>query len=79
MTSNVSSLEWAAEGDQLKLPVIINIHNVTEAKEYSDRIVGMRYGRIIFDDLPEKLGKGEMDEIYAGVPAEDRAQVGAAA
>ena len=61
---------------ELKLPVIINIHNVTEAKEYSDRIVGMRYGRIIFDDLPEKLGKGEMDEIYAGVPAEDRAQVG---
>ena len=64
---------------ELKLPVIINIHNVTEAKEYSDRIVGMRYGRIIFDDLPDKLEKPEMDEIYAGVPAMDRAEVGAVA
>ncbi|NIY73648.1 phosphonate ABC transporter ATP-binding protein [Marivivens donghaensis] len=64
---------------ELKLPVIINIHNVTEAKEYSDRIVGMRYGRIIFDDKPAQLTKTEMDEIYAGVPAQDRAAVGAAA
>ena len=64
---------------ELKLPVIINIHNVTEAKEYSDRIVGMRYGRIIFDDQPGKLDKQEMDEIYAGVPAMDRAEVGAVA
>ncbi|HBM40399.1 MAG TPA: phosphonate ABC transporter ATP-binding protein, partial [Sulfitobacter sp.] len=37
---------------ELKLPVLINIHNVNEAKEYTDRIVGMRYGRIIFDDKP---------------------------
>ncbi|WP_420006077.1 phosphonate ABC transporter ATP-binding protein [Arenibacterium sp. LLYu02] len=53
---------------ELKLPVIINIHNVTEAKEFSDRIVGMRYGRIIFDNQPAALGKAEMDEIYARAP-----------
>lgn len=57
---------------ELKLPVLINIHNVTEAKEYTQRIVGMRYGRITFDGLPSELGQAEMDEIYAGVPAEDR-------
>lgn len=57
---------------ELKLPVIINIHNVTEAKQYTDRIVGMRYGRIIFDDKPAALIKDAMDEIYAGVPADDR-------
>jgi len=57
---------------ELKLPVIINIHNVNEAKEYTDRIVGMRYGRIIFDDKPAALVKEAMDEIYAGVPADDR-------
>jgi phosphonate transport system ATP-binding protein len=64
---------------ELNLPVIINIHNVTEAKEYSDRIVGMRYGRIIFDDKPAALTRDEMDTIYAGVPAQDRAEVGAVA
>lgn len=57
---------------ELKLPVLINIHNVTEAKEYTDRIVGMRYGRIIFDDTPAKLDEAEMDKIYAGNPHADR-------
>ncbi len=58
---------------ELKLPVLINIHNVAEAKEYTDRIVGMRYGRIIFDDLPAKLDEAAMDRIYSGSPAADRA------
>ncbi|WP_299818955.1 phosphonate ABC transporter ATP-binding protein [uncultured Jannaschia sp.] len=57
---------------ELKLPVLINIHNVTEAKEYTDRIVGMRYGRIIFDDLPAALDQEAMDRIYSGSPHVDR-------
>jgi phosphonate transport system ATP-binding protein len=64
---------------ELKLPVLINIHNVAEAKEYTDRIVGMRYGRIIFDDLPSKLDQAAMDEIYAGSPHADRSDGMAAA
>jgi phosphonate transport system ATP-binding protein len=63
---------------ELSLPVLINIHNVAEAKAFTDRIVGMRYGRIIFDGEPEQLGRAEMDEIYAGSPAEERAALGAA-
>ncbi len=58
---------------ELDLPVIINIHNVTEAKEYTDRIVGMRYGRIIFDDVPAALDDDAMEAIYAGSPGADRA------
>lgn len=57
---------------ELQLPVLINIHNVAEAKVFTDRIVGMRYGRIIFDDLPTNLDEDAMDGIYAGTPAEDR-------
>jgi phosphonate transport system ATP-binding protein len=57
---------------ELKLPVLINIHNVAEAKAYTDRIVGMRYGRIIFDDAPAKLDAAAMERIYSGTPAEDR-------
>lgn len=57
---------------EFSLPVIINIHNVTEAKQYTDRIVGMRYGRIIFDDKPAALDEAAMEEIYAGRPAEER-------
>jgi phosphonate transport system ATP-binding protein len=64
---------------ELKLPVIINIHNVNEAKEFSDRIVGMRYGRIIFDDLPKALSEDAMHQIYSGIPHADRTVEGAAA
>ncbi|MFC6489914.1 phosphonate ABC transporter ATP-binding protein [Nitratireductor sp. GCM10026969] len=58
---------------EFSLPVLINIHNVGEAKAYSDRIVGMRYGRIIFDAGPSALDRAAMDEIYAGTPADERA------
>ncbi len=61
---------------ELHLPVLINIHNVTEAKEYTQRIVGMRFGRIIFDSVPTDLTQDAMDEIYAGVPAEERGETG---
>ncbi len=60
---------------EFSLPVLINIHNVAEAKQYTDRIVGMRYGRIIFDAGPDALDKDAMDEIYAGVPAEERGEM----
>lgn len=63
---------------ELSLPVLINIHNVAEAKAYTDRIVGMRYGRIIFDGTPDRLDDAAMDEIYAGIPAEERGARGSA-
>ncbi len=57
---------------ELQLPVLINIHNVTEAREFTQRVVGMRFGRIIFDGAPGDLDPAAMDEIYAGVPAAER-------
>ncbi len=61
-----------ALADELHLPVLINSHNVAEAKEFTQRIVGMRFGRIIFDGAPANLTTEAMDEIYAGVPAAER-------
>lgn len=56
---------------ELSLPVLINIHNVHEAKAYTDRIVGMRFGKIIFDGDPGTLDKTAMDQIYGGLSSED--------
>jgi phosphonate transport system ATP-binding protein len=58
--------------EELSLPVLINIHNVAEAKTYTDRIVGMRFGRIIFDGPPDSLDDEAMEKIYGGTPAEER-------
>ena len=56
------------------LPVLINIHNCG-GQGHADRIVG-RHGRIIFDAEPAALDQRAMDEIYAGVPAEERGNSG---
>lgn len=61
--------------DELKLPVLINIHNVAEAREFTRRIVGMRFGRLIFDGKPDDLDAETMDAVYSGTPVEEREQV----
>lgn len=60
--------------DELKLPVLINIHNVGEAREFTRRIVGMRFGRFIFDGKPQDLDNDSMDAVYRGTSAEEPEQ-----
>lgn len=55
---------------EFSLPVLINLHNVHQAEEYSNRIVGLRRGRIVFDDVPAALDQFALDEIYADAPGE---------
>lgn len=58
--------------EEFSLPVLINIHNVGQAKEHAARIVGLRYGRIIFDGVARDLDQDALDRIYTGEdPAED--------
>lgn len=57
--------------DELHLPVLINIHNVNEAKEFTQRIVGMRFGRIIFDGKPGDLDQDAMDSVYSGTSQDE--------
>lgn len=51
---------------ELSLPVLINIHNVVQAKQYAERIVGLRGGRIIFDGEPAALDDDAFERIYEG-------------
>jgi phosphonate transport system ATP-binding protein len=71
------------------LPAIINIHDVVLAQQFTQRIVGLRAGRVVFDGPPAKLTEKVLTEIYgeedwtamrkgaaedAEAEAEDRAQ-----
>jgi phosphonate transport system ATP-binding protein len=58
---------------EMSLPVLINIHNVTQARMYTDRIVGMRHGQMIFDGEPKDFNQDALDAIYGGIesPEED--------
>jgi phosphonate transport system ATP-binding protein len=48
------------------IPVIINMHDVELAKRFSDRIVGMAGGKVVFDGPPGELTDGMLKSIYGG-------------
>lgn len=58
---------------ELSLPVLINIHNVAQAKTYTERIVGLRHGKMIFDGTPDDFNQEALDAIYGGIEAPDDA------
>jgi phosphonate transport system ATP-binding protein len=46
------------------LTAIINIHDVDLARRFSDRIVGLHAGRIVFDGSPDALDAPTLTRIY---------------
>lgn len=56
---------------EMSLPVLINIHNVAQAKAYTERIVGLRHGKMIFDDTPDNFDQQALDAIYGGIESLD--------
>lgn len=58
--------------EERNLAAIINIHDVVLAQGFTDRIIGLRAGRIVFDGPPGKLDDSVLTEIYG---EEDWAQM----
>lgn len=54
----------------LNITILMNLHQVDVAIKYSDRIIGVREGRIVYDDDPKGLKKKVVAEIY-GSETED--------
>ena len=47
-----------------KITVVCNLHTLDTAKKYCDRIIGMKAGKIVFDDVPLKLTQSKTKHIY---------------
>jgi phosphonate transport system ATP-binding protein len=48
------------------ITVVSNLHLLQTAKDYCDRIIGMRKGKIVFDGVPSALSDAHAREIYGG-------------
>jgi phosphonate transport system ATP-binding protein len=46
------------------LAAVINIHDVALARQFAQRVVGLRGGEIVFDGAPDALGPAALTEIY---------------
>jgi phosphonate transport system ATP-binding protein len=53
-------------GASRRIPVIVNIHNVPLARRFSDHMVGMSGGRIVYDGRSEDLTDDHLRQIYGG-------------
>ena len=62
------------------LTVLCNLHTLDTARQYCDRIIGMRAGRVVFDGIPARLTAPIVRDIY-GMSEEDldRAETAAGA
>lgn len=46
------------------IPVLVNIHDVALAKEYTDRMIGIAEGRVVFDGPPGELTPERQRVVY---------------
>ncbi|HEY8429978.1 MAG TPA: ATP-binding cassette domain-containing protein, partial [Sandaracinaceae bacterium] len=47
-----------------RCPALVNIHDVALAQEFSDRVVGLKGGRVAFDGPPQALTPAVLTGIY---------------
>ncbi|MBT0959410.1 phosphonate ABC transporter ATP-binding protein [Alphaproteobacteria bacterium KMM 3653] len=50
--------------EERNLPAIVNIHDVPLARQFMQRIVGLRAGQVVFDNSPEALTEDALTQIY---------------
>lgn len=50
--------------DRDELTVICNLHTLDTARQYCDRVIGMRAGEIVFDGTSEELSRSVVRDIY---------------
>ncbi|MDD5935757.1 MAG: phosphonate ABC transporter ATP-binding protein [Clostridiales bacterium] len=49
------------------ITVLMNSHNLEQALQYSNRILGINRGRIVIDTIPQEVTKEKLHEIYGEV------------
>lgn len=60
----------------LGITVIVNLHQVETALKYSDRIIGVNQGKIVFNGTPGQMSSEELQRIYGSERREHRADQG---
>jgi phosphonate transport system ATP-binding protein len=53
-------------GESLRVPVIVNMHDVDLARRFASRIIGMAEGSITYDGGPDGLSDEQLRAIYGG-------------
>jgi phosphonate transport system ATP-binding protein len=55
-----------------EMTCLVNLHFIDMAREYADRIIGMRDGRIVYDGTPSQATDKVFEDIYGRPIDEDK-------
>lgn len=55
---------------KMEITVLVNLHQVDVALKYSDRVIGINSGKILYNDDPDKLDKKMIYKIYGSEAGE---------
>ena len=62
------------------ITTIVNLHFIDLAKEYGEKIVGLREGELVYEGLADEITEEEFEEIYGrSITAEDQLGAGGGA
>lgn len=61
---------------EMDIALIVNLHQVNVACKYSDRILGVNAGRLVFDGRPEELTPEKISQIYGAESRSLTAELG---
>lgn len=51
---------------KLGITVLVNLHSVSLAMQYADRIIGLRAGQLVYDKPIDQVDKNDFNDIYEG-------------
>ncbi|KJS21991.1 MAG: phosphonate ABC transporter ATP-binding protein [Clostridiaceae bacterium BRH_c20a] len=63
---------------EMGITCLVNLHQVNVALTYSDRIIGIKKGHIVYDGSPQEITAGEIHNIYGSEAGELIMDVGGA-
>ena len=46
------------------ISILLNLHEIELARDYCDRVIALRSGRLIWDGNPTEMNEGRLEEIY---------------
>ena len=53
--------------------VIVNLHSVPLAREFSTRVLALKAGQVVFDGRPDDLTDERLEQIYGNAIFEEKA------
>ncbi|WP_321387860.1 phosphonate ABC transporter ATP-binding protein [uncultured Enterococcus sp.] len=57
----------------MKKTIIVNLHSVPLAREFSTRVIALKAGEVVFDGTPEALTDTRLEQIYGKAIFEEKA------